>query len=127
MISNDVNVIFAFLDIKNRSHSKSMLFVGKNARRQYILLANVMKSFVKTYKDYVKDVGAAIEFQVIKCKEEMKKSPLKNPPASHVTRLVDSGINSDLQELCKKYYWLQFQRPTRTCKTLLQAKQWKTE
>ncbi len=99
MISNDVNVIFAFLDIKHKFHIQSSLFVVKNQRRKLVVLANVMKSFLKTYKNYIVQVGAIIEHQVVFCKEERKKSPIKNPSTTHIAILVNAGINNELKTL----------------------------
>ena len=54
MISNDVNVIFAYIDMKHKFHIKSSLFVNKNQRRKYVMLSTVSKNFIKTYKQYEK-------------------------------------------------------------------------
>lgn len=99
MISNDVNVIFAYIDVNDKFHSKSKLFVGKNKRRKYIMLANVMKSFLKTYKNYILLVGDIIESEVIECKRERKTSPIKVPSITHITTLINSGITQELKKL----------------------------
>ena len=73
MISNDVNVIFSFLDIKHTFHQKSKVFILTNRRRKYVLLAKVMKSFLITYQDYVKEVGDVIFFEIMKFKQRKKE------------------------------------------------------
>lgn len=105
--SNDVNVIFAFLDVEHKFHQQASLFTKSNPRKKLILLANVMKSFLNTYSNYIKDVGQVIEFEIIKSKKERKNSPVKNPSSTHIIKYVESGINTELQKLGKKYNYSQ--------------------
>ncbi len=105
MISNDVNVIFAYLDAAESDHMKSVIFVKNNNRRKYVLLTNVAKSFLKTYKDYILQVGDVIVNSVLQRKKI--KSPIKNPSASHITKLIDIEINKELILITKEYEYSQ--------------------
>ncbi len=99
MISEDVNVIFAYLDAQHKFHRKTMMFVKTNKRRKNIFLANVLKNFLVTYQGYITDVATIIEFSVNRIREEREKSPIKNPSPSYITRLIEAEIEQGLKEL----------------------------
>ena len=103
MISNDVNVIFAYLQTREFNHKKAVRFVNTNQRRKYIMLANVMKSFVKTYKDYVLYVGDSIVNQVQLFTEERKKSPKKSVSGDFIVKMIEPRIDKDLRSISDEF------------------------
>lgn len=103
MISNDVNVIFAYLEARESNHKKAVRFVSTNQRRRYIMLANVMKSFVKTYKDYILYVGDSIVNQVQLFTEERKRSPKKSFSGDFIVKMIEPRIDNDLRSISDEF------------------------
>jgi len=103
MVSNDVHVVFGFVDVNHKLHRKSYTFVKLNSRRKYISLATVRHSFVRTYKNHIKEVGSAICCSVLNCKKERENSPVKKETNWYITTLVEADVNKQLNELEKKY------------------------
>lgn len=101
MISNDVNVIFAFLDVKHIFHQRSKVYILTNRRRKYILLAQVMKSFLITYQDYVKEVGDVIFFEIMGFKQ--RKTTVKKFSNDSLISIIEPSINKQLDVLSQKY------------------------
>lgn len=106
MLSNDVNVIFAYVDTEHNHHSQAKIFVAKNRERaRYLLLANVATSFLATYKRYIIDVAGMIESEVQALKK--RNSPIKNPSATFITTLVEAGIKQKICAMSKQYAYSQ--------------------
>jgi len=103
MISNDVNVIFAYIDRNHKHYRRSRSFVNNNIRRKYVMLAMVKQSFIKTYQDYVDSVAIIILESVIKEKEERKNSIIKKPTQNLILKSINYQINKELKALNKQY------------------------
>lgn len=100
MISNDVNVIFAYLDLTHINHKDSFLYVRKNKRREHINLFTVNNTFLSTYSDYIKDVGTIIEREIVLFKKQRDCDlRLKAPTSTALVKIIEFNIKKQLKKL----------------------------
>lgn len=100
MISNDVNVIFAYLDRQNKQHKAVKILVKKNKRRKYVLLAQVYKTFLYTYGRIIKLVGVLITSEVLQYRKKNENST-RNKDKEFILRMLETSIEKKIREHVK--------------------------
>ena len=99
MISNDVNVIFAYLDINHKFYAQAGLFVKKNQRRKYALLVKVHNSFLNTYQNFIYTTGSVIVKKVLEFKNQER---YQNKSADFLNTIINAEINKFLREVSEE-------------------------
>lgn len=98
-ITSDVNCIFAYIDSLHKYHNKVSLFMAKNKRSGYVILAMVRATFIYTYKDYLTTACIIVEQAIRdeKTKRNRSSSDYKPSPLA-IAANVDKRIEDYIKE-----------------------------
>src|SRR3989339_240293 len=99
-LSSDVNTIFAYGNSNDLFHNKVWLFMAKNKRNDYVLLARVKHVFIYTYKDYLTTCCAIIEIAIREEKTKRSKSPSETYKPS--TLALSANIHQQIEKFIKE-------------------------
>ena len=100
-LSSDVNTIFAYGNSNDLFHNKVWLFMAKNKRNDYVLLARVKHVFIYTYKDYLTTCCAIIEIAIREEKTKRSKSPSETYKPS--TLALSANIHQQIEKFCNSF------------------------